>query len=397
MTRFSLLLFSALSCFTLSLVAQPAIDLDKVVVQTAAPSIAVHVSASPAELDGLANLAFEAHGRYRRVASGAQYEMRFTAVAGNRVQVDVSRGSTPVLSRTVTGTSLRNALLRAADAAVEGTGGGKGFFASKLAFISKATGATEVYVGDLFFGEVRQITKDRASAMSPRWSPDGTKILYTSFYRANGADIFAIDTTTWQRTSFASFKGTNQSARFSPDGSRVTMVLSGEGNPEIYVANANGRGVSRRTQTSGVESSPSFSPDGQRLLFSSDMAGGPQLYVMPVNGGSPSRLPTNISRYCAEPDWSWGNPNKIAFTLRVGSGYQIGVFDLSTRQAAKVVSKAPSDALEPVWLADGRHLLYTARAPNQRSIWLLDTESGKATRISPSFLGEVSQAAVVLP
>jgi TolB protein len=233
--------------------------------------------------------------------------------------------------------------------------------------------------------------------MSPHWSPDGTKLLYTSFHRSNAADLFQIDLRTMQRTPFVQFKGTNQSGRFSPDGTMVTMVLSGEGNPEVYTANAQGRNVKRRTVTSGVESSPTFSPDGRQLLFTSDMAGGPQLYVMPVDGGRASRLPTNISRYCAEPDWSKGDPNKIAFTMRIGRGFQIGLFDRATRQPAKQVSRAPQDALEPAWLADGRHLLYTARSPNQRSIWILDTESGKSTRLSPRSLGSVSQAAVVRP
>src|SRR5690606_13953544 len=121
--------------------------------------------------------------------------------------------------------------------------------ASQLAFISQATGNTEVCVSDLFFGDARQLTHDRASALSPRWSPDGSKLLYTSFHRSNAADIFQIDMRTLQRTSFVSLKGTNQSARFSPDGSQVAMVLSGEGNPEIYVANSNGRSISRRTRT----------------------------------------------------------------------------------------------------------------------------------------------------
>ncbi|MCF3649699.1 biopolymer transporter Tol [Synoicihabitans lomoniglobus] len=397
MTRHRFFLSLLLSLISLPLAAQRATDIGVVDVRTAVSTVPVRVSASPEELDKLANFAFEAHGRYQRVTSDPVYNIRFTAVAGNRVQVDVTRGSTPTLSRTVTGSSLRHALLKAADVAVESTGGGKGFFASQLAFIAERTGRTEVYTGDLFFGGVRQLTSDGASAMSPRWSPDGSKILYTSFHRSNAADIFMIDLGTMQRNSFVSFKGTNQGARFSADGSKVAMVLSGEGNPEVYVANANGRGVTRRTKTSGVESSPVFSPDGRQLLFTSDAAGGPQLYVMPVTGGRMSRLPTNISRYCAEPDWSTGDPTKIAFTMRIGRGFQIGLFDLKTRAVAKQVSRAPEDAVEPVWLADGRHLLYTARAANSRSIWLLDTETGRSTRLSASSLGSVSQASVVLP
>lgn len=374
-----------------SLIAQVR-DIGPVVVETNVQTIPVRVSGSNAELDRLANVAFEAHGRYRRVTSGQQFDIRFTATGGNAVQVDVLRGGSAVLSQTVSGSSQRNALLRAADVAVRATSNLPGFFASKLAFISERTGRKEVYIGDLFFGEVKQITNDRAEAMTPRWAPDGQRIVYTSFFRNGFPDIFLIDLNSLQRTTFVSFKGTNSSARFSPNGQQVAMVLSGEGNPEIYVSNAQGRQVSRRTRTSAVEASPCFSPDGSRIVFTSDAAGGPQLYVMSAAGGSPQRLPTNISGYCAEPDWSRGDPNKIAFTMRIGRGFQIGVFDLATRAPAKQVSKAPMDAIEPAWLADGRHLVYTSRSANSRSIWLLDTESGKATRISAPELGQVSQA-----
>lgn len=372
-------------------------DLGDVTVVTGVKTVPVRVSASPEELDRLANFAFEVHGRYQRVGSDPVFDIRFTAVAGNRVQVDVSRGSTRVLSRAVTGSSLRNALLRAADLVVEATSDLNGFFASQLAFIGNRTGQTEVYTGDLFFGGVRQITSDRALAMSPRWSPDGSRIIYTSFHRSNAADLYQIDLRSMQRTPFVRFKGTNQAARFNRDGSQVAMVLSGHGNPELYIANAQGRGVRRLTRTSSVESSPVFSPDGRQVLFTSDVAGGPQLYVMSITGGRMSRLPTNISRYCAEPDWSVADPNKIAFSMRIGRGFQIGLYDRSTREAAKQVSRAPRDAVEPAWLADGRHLLYTARSANQRSIWILDTESGKATQLSPRSLGAVSQASPVLP
>lgn len=382
---------------TAPIFAQTSRDLGDVVISADSKTIPVVVSGSPAELHALANQAFNVHGRYRRVASGGSFEIRFTQAGTNQVQVTVTkRSSGVVLNEVAQGTSTRNALLRAADAAVTATSGMKGFFASRLAFISEYSGHPEVFTSDLFFGEVRQITKDRAQAITPRWSPDGRKILYTSFFKSGFPDIFALDLQSMQRTTFLSAKGTNSGARFSPNGSRVAMVLSGAGNPEIYVSDATGRGVTRLTRTQSVEASPAWSPDGSRLVFTSDAAGGPQLYVMPATGGNAQRLPTNISRYCAEPDWSTGNPNKIAFTTRVGRGFQIAVFDIAKRTPATVVSKAPNDAIEPSWLADGRHLVYTARSANTRSIWLLDTETGRSTRLSPDALKQTSQASVWL-
>lgn len=392
-------LFTTFSFLVLPVVAQPARDLGTVDV-AGAGTIRVKVTGSTTELDQLANLAFNSHGRFSRVASGESVSIAFTAVNANQVRVDVRRGATAVTSQVVSGSSTRNALLRAADVAVKATTGLNGFFASRLAFISERTGKPEVYTGDLFFGEVKQITSDNAHAVTPRWSPDGRRLLYTSYFKSGFPDIFQIDLSTLQRTTFVSFKGTNSGARFSPDGSKVVMILSGEGNPEVYVSNAQGRQVSRLTRTTNaVESSPSFSPDGSQVIFTSDSAGGPQLYVMPASGGQPRRLATRVSGYCAEPDWNRVNPNKIAFTIRSGPGFQIAVYDMAGSEAAKVVSDriGSRDVIEPSWLADGRHIICTVRAANQRALWIVDTETGKATRVSTPAMGQVSQASVLAP
>lgn len=394
--KFLRALIASAALASVSAYAQNTRNLGDVTILVDSKTLGVTVSGSTAELDSLARQAFNAHGRYRVVPNSA-ISIKFTAVAANQVQVTVTKSGGQVLNQVVQGTSGRNAFFRAADAAVTATSGLKGFFASRLAFISEQGGKSEVLVGDLFFGEVRQITNDRAQAIRPRWSPDGGKILYTSFYKSGFPDIFLMDLNSMQRSTFVSFKGTNSGARFSPNGSQVAMVLSGEGNPEIYVSNAQGRGVVRRTRLPSVEASPAWSPDSSRLVFTSDAAGGPQLYVMPAAGGSPSRLPTSISGYCAEPDWSVGDPNKIAFTTRIGRGYQIAVYDMAKRTAAKVVSKAPTDAVEPAWLADGRHLLYTERSANSRGICILDTETGKTTRLTQGSGRQLSQVSVKAP
>ncbi|HEX2860487.1 MAG TPA: biopolymer transporter Tol, partial [Lacunisphaera sp.] len=302
---------------------------------------------------------------------------------------------TPVHSQTLSGANLRNALLRAADVAVTKTSGLRGFFAGKLAFVGERSGKTEIYTSDLFFGDLFKWTSDGRQVLSPRWAPDGQRIVYTS-YRTSFPDIYVLELGSRRISLLASFKGTNTGGRFSPDETRAVMVLSGEGNPEVYVGNAQGRQLRRLTSNQSVEASPTFSPDGGRVLFVSDAAGGPQLYTLPVTGGTMSRLATNISKYCAEPDWSAADPSKIVFTAGVGRGYQTAVFDTKTG-ASKIVTKAPTDSIEPVWLADGRHVICTYRAANTRALYIVDTESGKATRLSPTAMGNTSSASYLAP
>ena len=358
-------------------------------------TIPVRVSGATQELNLLALQAFGSHGRYHVVASGFIYDIRFSPAGGSQVRVDVLRGlgGGSVDSEVASGGTLREAFFAAADIAVAKTNGLglRGYFGSKLVFIGERTGKEEVYTSDLFFGDVKQITHDRAIAMTPRWSPDGQRVIYTSFFHSGFPDIFQIDLGSYQRTTFVSFKGTNSGARFSPDGRQVAMVLSGEGETEIYTSNAYGRGVTRRTHSDTTKASPCWSPDGSRLIFT--MEPGPQLYVMSASGGIPQRVSFDTSRYCAEPDWSRTAPNKIAFTMGVGRNYQIGVLDLSTHHAEQV-SKAPFDGVEPSWLPDGRHVVYTARTASTSRVCILDTETGKSTPVSPMSFGPTLQANV---
>lgn len=385
-------------CLLLALAAAPALarNLGEVVVTAENKTIPVRVSASTPELNDLALRAFNVHGRYRLTASGYAYDIKFSLVTGTQVRVDITKGAAGAAfsSDVVTGRNESDALLRAADVAVTKTNGLglKGFFTAKLAFIGGGGGKREIYTSDLFFRHVTQVTHDNALALFPRWSPDGGKLLYTSFFKSGFPDIFQIDLNTYQRTTFVSFKGTNSSARYSPSGGQVAMILSGEGAPEVYISNAQGRQVSRKTHSDAVKASPCWSPDGSRLVFT--MEPGPQLYIMSAGGGGATRLSTGY-RFTAEPDWNRANPNKIVCTVRTDS-YQIAVYDFSAGKA-EIVSKAPFDGIEASWLADGRHVVYTARDRSTSRLCILDTETGKSTPISPSSFGPAMQGNVWTP
>jgi TolB protein len=396
---FAMLAALAASVFSTSITNGQPRDAGDVVIRADVKVTPVKVEASSQELQRLAAFAFGAHGAFR-VDASAPTTLRFAVAGSNTVRLTIETGSPAraVFTQDATGSSLRNALFRAADAAVVRLAGSPGFFSGRLAFVSERTGASEIYTSDLFFGEMLQLTSDRSQSIMPRWSPDGRKILYTGYFQSGFPDIYLVDTATLQRTPFVSVKGTNTGARFSPDGSRVAMVLSGEGNPEVYVSNAQGRGIRRLTRTErNIEATPSWSPDGSRLVVTSDAmaTGKPQLYLLGVNGGSLQRIPTNISGYCAEPDWNHANPDLIAFTVATGNQFQIAVYSISKRES-RILTRGPADGIEPSWTNDGRHLVYTARTASGQRIMLLDTETGRSTPLSPSNLATARQANFVL-
>lgn len=348
------------------------------------------VIAGDAQLAELAHKAFQAHGRYQRVTTGGEYTLTFTSVSPTQVRVEIA-GKTSVTTATANGANTRDAFFRAADAAVKATGGGNGFFTAKLAFVSNVTGGKdEIYTSDVLLLEARQVTNQHATILMPRWSPDGGRLLYTSFANSNSADIFQLELASGRATTYASYNGTNMSGRYSPDGSRVVMVISpAGGSPNLYVGTPDGRSKPTRiTTTPEAKSSPCFSPDGQRIVFA--MEYGPQLYTMSVSGGTPTRLSTGAS-YSAEPDWSRANPNLIVFTTKVGGVFRLGVYDFSTGKTRFIEpkdaggAKIGGDFIEPAWLPDGRHVVCTWRTAGQRALYIVDTEEkslNRGTKIS---------------
>lgn len=360
----------------------------------------ITVVSSNADLAGLLEVAFSTHGGFRVVRAGeGTFTFSIDPAGTNAVTLKIQSGRPPVtqLQETVRGNSLQDAALRAADLAVLRTTGKPGYFAGKLAFVTANGKLQEVYTSDLFFRNVKRLTQDGSYSQHPRWSPDGRKLLYTGYYRTGFPDIFMIDLDTGRRITVAGYKGTNSGAVFSPSGQAIAMVLSSTGSPEVYVSGPDGQRPQLVTQgtSRSVESDPDWSPDGSNLVLTSDQLGGPQLFVVSARGGRPSRLPTNISGYCTEPAW---NPaaNNIAFTASTRGGYQVALYDLGSRKSQFVTSGGGSYS-QPRWLNDGRHLVATLSTRGQQTLWIIDTETGKKTKLPSGRLTNVSQPDFVYP
>lgn len=259
-----------------------------------------------------------------------------------------------------------------ADAITKAVTGLPGFASSKLAFVSNATGAKELYFGDIDGYGVRAITHDNVISASPSLNHDATKLAYTS-YKSGYLDIYLIDLSSGSRNRIVFFPGMNSGPSFSPDGSQIAMTLSKDGNPEIYTMPIGGGTPTRITRTRGGETSPSWSPTGDRLVYSSDDRGSPQLFISGANGVSEMDHLVTGNSYCTKPDWS-PDGKLIAFTTRTGGEFQIGVYDVASRTGHLVTTSGGQD---PVWTADSRHLVYS----NGGRLYLLDTVSRQSLPI----------------
>lgn len=359
--------------------------------------LAVAVESRDPVLLKLVRRAFGLHGAYRVTGveqSAFIFQIERASVASVLLTIRSGQPSQELFRRTVPGRNLENAALRAADLAVEATLHTPGFFAGKLAFVVKQQGIAEIFTADLLFNRVRPLTADRSPVNSPSWSPDGTKLLYTTYHKTGFPDIYMLDLRHGHKQAIAAYKGTNFGGDFSPDGRRIAMALSGSGNAEIFVADSNGKRPRRLTMNKSLEASPTWSPDGRRLVFTSDARGTPQLYEVAASGGPMRRLPTNVSRYCAEPAWNPINQDLIAFTAAVEGGFQIALYDAADR-LSRVLTSVSESAVEPEWLNDGRHLVFTQREQYRTRLMLLDVESGNVSALHVPDFGDASSASFV--
>jgi len=74
--------------------------------------------------------------------------------------------------------------------------------------------------------------------------------------------------------SFPRFRGSNSAPAWSPDGAQIMFSSSMGGNPELYVADANGGRPKRITFYNAASTSPAWNPKtGQSVVFVSDRGG----------------------------------------------------------------------------------------------------------------------------
>jgi len=92
---------------------------------------------------------------------------------------------------------------------------------------------------------------------------------------------------------------------YSPDGSRLAFVSTRDGQPEIYVMDADGTSPSRLTNAPGADGAPSFTADGRAVVFHSPRAGHRQIFVQPITSSDAIQLtqePSDNSQPSASPD-----------------------------------------------------------------------------------------------
>jgi Tol biopolymer transport system component len=164
-------------------------------------------------------------------------------------------------------------------------------------------------------GAEKKILFKGAAVKYPSFSPDGSKVLFSSGTNKN-SDIWMVDTGGRKMKRMA--KGMHPS--FSPDGEKILFTSSMDKDSEVWIMNTDGSKKRRLTEGKW----PKFSPDGSKILFlrrSEDKR--PlsfSLYIMNQDGTEIKRL-TEKGEYPKPPDWDYDGPffsldgKRVAFDL----------------------------------------------------------------------------------
>jgi dipeptidyl aminopeptidase/acylaminoacyl peptidase len=203
----------------------------------------------------------------------------------------------------------------------------------------------------------RQITFSQDSENSPRWSPDGRYLAFTSSRpgKTKGNQVWLLDLKGGEAAQLTELKGRLQSYEWSPDGKRLALVI-GDPDPEadatpspqvsggpaatpkppkpividryrykqdgagyllsgrhtyIYLFDLATKKLDRLTAGKWDEGSPSWSPDGTRIAFSSNHADDPdrdptaQIYLAEAKpAATEKQLTPTASRVRGRLEWS---------------------------------------------------------------------------------------------
>jgi TolB protein len=293
---------------------------------------------------------------------------------------EVAKGNAPVLSKDYRGpaASMRQLAHQFAGDVVRYYTNEDSFFSSQMTWAGdNGPHRRDIYVADWDGFGARAITHSSQNIL-PTWAKDGSEIAFTTF-AAGKPDLVALPPSgAGKPRNISTRQGVNTGAAWSPDGTKIAMTLSFEGNAQIYLLSRDGQIISRLTHTSRpfIDTSPTWSPDGNKIAFVSDRFGSPQIWVMNADGSNQQRL-TRRGNYNQEPSWC---PRKdtplIAFTAR-DEKYAYDIFTINVDSGELVrITEGHGSNHHATWAPNGRAIAYQS---SRGGLWI-STADGRTER-----------------
>ncbi|MDD5542134.1 MAG: Tol-Pal system beta propeller repeat protein TolB [Acidobacteriia bacterium] len=253
------------------------------------------------------------------------------------------------------------------------SGGVRGIASTHIAYVHREGRSTEeIYICDYDGYNPHPMRVFNSLSLTPRWSPDNTKIAFTT-YRLGNPDINIFSLETNALLSFPRFSGLNTTPAWSPDGEKIAFCSSMHGYPDIYVSDSHGRDLRRLTfSVHHGNNSPVWNPvTGSQIAFVSDRSGIAQLYVMDADG-------SNVQRLVSEGGWvdapSWSPDGQfIAFMWKrksEGGNFDIYILELASRHWIQLTQDQGQNE-NPSWAPDGKHLVFSSNRSGSYQLYTM--------------------------
>ncbi len=276
----------------------------------------------------------------------------------------------------------RRAAHKCADLVYSRLSGESPFFDSKIAYIAetgpKDNRVKRLAIMDSDGANHRFITNGQSTALTPRYSPDYSKIAYLSYTDGNPR-IYIYEIDSGRQTLVTESANPTFAPRWSPDGRSILYSMAVAGNTDVYRVLASGGGTPvRLTDSPGIDVGGSYSPDGSRIVFESDRSGEQQVYVMNADGSNQRRI-TFFGGRAATPEWS-PRGDQIAFT-HIAGNFRIAVMGPDGRNMRRLTDAWHDEG--PTWAPNGRIVQFfrTERNSGNTSIWQVDLTGGSERRL----------------
>jgi Tol biopolymer transport system component len=222
-----------------------------------------------------------------------------------------------------------------------------------------------------------------AGAAHPSVSPDGRRVVYEQNVSDSNIWHASLETPTRLGESRSWIASTRHDfePRYSPDGTHILFVSDRTGRRELWLAEADGKNQQQLTSNSPAFGSPRWSPDGTRIVFDGRVNGNADIFVMNVSGGLAKRL-TDDPAEDIVPTFSYDG-RWIYFCSNRSGTQQVWRMPASGGAAEQITQDGGFDSQES---ADGKYLYYSKgrnrpglarRGPDKREEMLLPDLYGR--------------------